>query len=185
MAPEKLHQRARIGAISAPNPRVSDRATREGLCAEIVRTVALLSCLKLLSLGTRPAYPEDMRTLVETLLEAQPILLQKAQNQITRRTVLKRLEETIPAPVLSHYLRMVEQGRKGAVVVRNGVCSGCHLRVASGIVAALVHPTDLHLCDNCGAYLMLAPEEMPQTHPVPELVAAPARKPRARRVVAV
>ncbi|ACB74564.1 protein of unknown function DUF164 [Opitutus terrae PB90-1] len=122
------------------------------------------------------------------MLEAQPTLMQKAQNQVTRRTVLKRLEEKVPAPVLSHYLRMVDQGRKGATVVRNGVCSGCHLRVASGIVAALARQTDLHLCDNCGAYLMLAPEEMPQSHaaePAPEPVAVKTRKPRVRRVVEV
>lgn len=128
-----------------------------------------------------------MRTLVESLVAAQPVLLREPKDLPARLALLNRLSASVPAPVLAHYLRMVEQGRKGAVEVRNGVCSGCHLRVASGIVAALVHQTDLHLCDNCGAYLMLAPEELPQPHVATEPVPEPAkvRKPRARRVVAV
>lgn len=125
-----------------------------------------------------------MRTLVETLLEAQPALLQK-QNPAARQAALKRLQEKVPAPVLAHYLRMVDQGRKGAVIVRNGVCTGCHLRVASGIVCALAKHEDLHLCDNCGAYLLLAPEERPTVQAAQEAPVARTRKPRGQRVAAV
>jgi predicted nucleic acid-binding Zn-ribbon protein len=127
-----------------------------------------------------------MRTLVESLVAAQSVLLQQSKDLPARQVLLERLRSSVPAPVLAHYLRMVEQGRKGAVVVRNGVCSGCHLRVASGIVNALASQTDLHLCDNCGAYLMLAPEEMPsaRAEAASAPVAVKVRKPRVRRVVA-
>jgi predicted nucleic acid-binding Zn-ribbon protein len=126
-----------------------------------------------------------MRTLVESLVAAQSVLLQQPKDLPARQELLERLRASVPAPVLAHYLRMVEQGRKGAVVVRHGVCTGCHLRVASGIVNALASQTDLHLCDNCGAYLMLAPEEMPSARAEAAAVAEPVkvRKPRARRVV--
>ncbi len=126
-----------------------------------------------------------MRNLVETLFAAQPVLLQQPPKPRDQQTILEKLQEKVPAPVLAHYLRMIGQGRKGVAVVNNGVCSACHLRVAAGTVHMLANPTDVYLCENCGAYLMLAPEEMPEAKPraVPTVTAV--RKARTpRRVLA-
>lgn len=101
-----------------------------------------------------------MKNVVETLYAAQAKLRQHPLPSPERQAILLQLQAHVPAPLLAHFLRLVERGRPGVTVVRHGVCNGCHLRVASGITAALTRPKDVHLCDNCGSYLLLAPEEM-------------------------
>jgi hypothetical protein len=100
-----------------------------------------------------------MKTSLLELLSAQTMLLQQRPESPLRRTTVLQLAKTVPAPVLAHYLRLIEQGRVGVALVRHGVCSGCHLRIPSGLVAALVKSDDLHLCETCGSYLLPAPEE--------------------------
>lgn len=83
-----------------------------------------------------------------------------------------------------HFLRLLAAGRKGVGLVRHGVCSACHLRVADATVANLRQSADLPLCENCGAYLLLDAEEKP-AELVIELSAGPRRvrrKPRAALV---
>jgi hypothetical protein len=114
-----------------------------------------------------------MKTFLLELLAAQSTLLQQAPASPLRRSVLLHLAEIVPAPVLAHYLRLVERGRTGVAVVRHGVCSGCHLRLPSGQVAALVKSGELHLCESCGSYLLLPPDEetLPTVPPVATRVA--------------
>jgi len=126
-----------------------------------------------------------MRTLVENLFAAQKTLLQHPAASPEHRALLEDLRQRIPAPVLAHFLRIVGQGSKGVALVRHGVCGECHLRVASGVAAALIRPTDLHLCENCGRYLLLAPEEMPAVVARPIPVVAAVRKPRKQRETAL
>lgn len=114
-----------------------------------------------------------MKTFLLELLAAQSTLLQQAPASPLRRSVLVHLAEIVPPPVLAHFLRLVERGRTGVAVVRHGVCSGCHLRLPSGQVAALVKSEELHLCENCGSYLLLPPDEesLPAVPPVARRVA--------------
>lgn len=120
-----------------------------------------------------------MKTFLLELLAAQSTLLQQAPASPLRRSVLLHLAAFVPPPVLAHYLRLVERGRTGVAVVRHGVCSGCHLRLPSGQVAALVKSEELHLCENCGSYLLLPPDEeaLPAVPPVASRIA-----PRRHRV---
>jgi predicted nucleic acid-binding Zn-ribbon protein len=120
-----------------------------------------------------------MRTLVENLLAAQKAL--RAPSPAEKDALLLRLQKSTPASVLAHFLRLISQGRNGVTVVRHGVCSGCHLKVPSSVVAALSKPTDLHLCENCGSYLLLAPEEMPSDAPPTVPTACAVRRERRRR----
>jgi len=122
-----------------------------------------------------------MITFVEKLLSVQSQLKRLPLNSPERAAILKTLSATIPAALLAHFLRLIAQGRNGVTVVRHGVCSGCHLRVASGIVAAMRKPNELHLCENCGSYLLLASEEFANvaaTAPTAVTVRKPGR-PRA------
>ena len=64
-----------------------------------------------------------------------------------------------PSPVLAHFDRLVAQGHRGVALVHHGVCGECHLRVSSATAASLVRPDEIFLCENCGCYLLLAPEE--------------------------
>lgn len=120
-----------------------------------------------------------MRSLVESLYSAQQRLRSPSTTDAERQTLLENLRLQIPAPVLAHFLRLFSQGRKAVALVRHGVCSNCHLRVPSGVVAALAQPRDLHLCETCGSYLLLPSSEpsTPTARPTP--VARRGRKPRA------
>ena len=115
-----------------------------------------------------------MNEILQTLSDAQTALRRYQPGTRERETVLENLRAKVPAPILAHFLRLVGQGRNGVSVVRHGVCGGCHLRVAAGVVASLIKPTDLHLCENCSSYLVLAPEEA--NVPATPTATVPARR---------
>lgn len=85
--------------------------------------------------------------------------------------------------ILGHHDRMRARGRKSIAPVRNGVCAGCHMVVATGILATLRRQDDIQICANCGRYLYLEP-----TSPEPAAEApaaeeeAPVKKARKKRV---
>jgi hypothetical protein len=89
------------------------------------------------------------------------------------------LREKIPAQILGHYDRLRARDKKGLAVVRNRVCSGCHMGVTLGAVMTLRHGTDIQLCDGCGRYLYLPKEEAAAPEPV--VPAKPAKSPRKRK----
>jgi predicted nucleic acid-binding Zn-ribbon protein len=67
----------------------------------------------------------------------------------------------LPAPILGHFDRQKSRGKLGIAPVRGGVCGACHLKMPLGHVAELRHKQDdLALCDNCGTYIYLPPDEM-------------------------
>lgn len=80
------------------------------------------------------------------------------------------LRAQIPAPVLAHYNRLVVNRVKPVAEVRRGICGGCHLKLASWVRQAAADD-DLHLCENCGAYLVFVPDDEP---------ARPSKKKAAR-----
>jgi predicted CXXCH cytochrome family protein len=84
--------------------------------------------------------------------------------------------------ILGHHDRMRARGRKSIAPVRNGVCAGCHMVVATGILATLRRQDDIQLCANCGRYLYI--EETPPAPPAeePAVEEAPAKKARKKRV---
>ena len=68
------------------------------------------------------------------------------------------LRTKIPSQILAHYDRIVVKGKKGITLVRDQVCTGCHMRVPIGAILSLRHGEDIQLCESCGRYLYLAPE---------------------------
>ncbi len=79
---------------------------------------------------------------------------------------IESLRDKIPPQVLGHYERLRARGKKGVALVQNGVCTGCHMRLPTGVVATLYQEKDIQLCDNCGRYLKLASEAAPVAPPV-------------------
>ena len=71
---------------------------------------------------------------------------------------MTELRAKIPSQILAHYDRIVVKGKKGITLVRDQVCTGCHMRVPIGAVLSLKHGEDIQLCESCGRYLYLAPE---------------------------
>src|SRR5258708_40053852 len=93
------------------------------------------------------------------------------------------LRTNIPQPILAHYDRLVVRGKKGVAVVRNQVCTGCHMRLPIGTINVLMQHQDVQLCDGCGRYLYLpvAPETAATE---PGAAPQPAPKSRKRRILA-
>src|SRR5579883_3546172 len=78
-----------------------------------------------------------------------------------------QLRNSIPQPILAHYDRLVARGKKGVAVIRNQVCTGCHMRLPIGTINTLMQNQDIQLCDTCGRYLYLAPEPAPAAEAAP------------------
>jgi len=110
---------------------------------------------------------ENVETVIEGLLELVrlDVQLRKTGKETAERG---RVEEAInsvrvklPAPILGHFDRQKSRGKLGIAPVRGGVCGACHLKMPLGHVAELRHKQDdLALCDNCGTYIYLPPDEM-------------------------
>jgi predicted nucleic acid-binding Zn-ribbon protein len=97
------------------------------------------------------------------------------------------LRTKIPPPIIGHYERLRARGKKGVAVVRNQVCTGCHMRVPIGQINVLMRGEDIQLCESCGRYLYLpdAAETQFLAHIEAAKPAAKApAKPRKRRAVA-
>jgi predicted nucleic acid-binding Zn-ribbon protein len=93
------------------------------------------------------------------------------------------LRGKLPKPILDHYDRLRARGKKGVAVVRNQVCTGCHMRVPIGQITVLMRGEDIQLCETCGRYLYLP--DPAETEFLNQVEAAkPAAKPRKRRTLA-
>jgi hypothetical protein len=68
---------------------------------------------------------------------------------------LSTLRGQIPTQVIGHYDRLVARGKKGVAIVRNQVCTGCHMRLPIGAYNTLLQGTDVQLCESCGRYLFV------------------------------
>jgi len=94
-----------------------------------------------------------MRNLFELqALEFDTTVKPETEERITH------LRAKIPKPILSHYDRLGDKGKKGVALLRNQTCTGCHMRVPLGVVMELKRGEDVRLCDNCQRYLYLPAE---------------------------
>jgi predicted nucleic acid-binding Zn-ribbon protein len=100
-----------------------------------------------------------MKNIMDHLFALQTLQFQSGSGQRNLEGTMAAIRKTIPGPVLAHYDRLLARGKKGVAVVRNGVCTECHIRVATGALAGLAHGTDIQLCGNCGRYLFLPADE--------------------------
>jgi len=55
---------------------------------------------------------------------------------------------------------LMKRGKKGVSQVRNGTCTGCYMKLASGQYAMLLRAEDVMICDSCGRYLHVSDEEI-------------------------
>jgi predicted nucleic acid-binding Zn-ribbon protein len=115
-----------------------------------------------------------MNELINGLLKLQSI---EFDGQVVpdKEKCVAELRAKIPAPILGHYDRLVARGKKGTAIVRNEVCTACHMHVPRGVVLTLIRGDDVQLCENCGRYLCLPGEaELPK-------VSEPVKKTRTPR----
>ena len=101
-----------------------------------------------------------MNPTIETLTALQE-LTNRASKPASKaqQAAISQLRAKLTVPILVYFDRHVTRGRTVVAKVHNGVCLSCHLRVPVGTVATLVSSSNLVTCENCGAYLTLAPDE--------------------------
>jgi hypothetical protein len=101
--------------------------------------------------------PSGMKELFANLLRLQAIDFDEITEREAGMTNLE-LRQKIPAPILGHYDRLVARGKRGVAIVRNQVCSGCHMQIPMGTITVIMRGEDIQVCENCGRYLFLPDE---------------------------
>jgi predicted nucleic acid-binding Zn-ribbon protein len=109
-----------------------------------------------------------MKEPLQSLLNLQTLEFSEVENAQTEKQAAE-LRAKVPPPILAHYDRLRERGKKGLAPVRNQVCTGCHMQVPRALVITLMHETDIQVCENCGRYLYLPEEKEPE----PEISSSP------------
>ena len=123
-----------------------------------------------------------MNDLLSNLLKLQALDFADSPNKDAdvQRTELR---SRVPQPILAHYDRLVARGKKGVALVRNQVCTGCHMRLPIGTINTLMQGQDIQLCDTCGRYLVLPEPEPTKAEEAPAPPPKPSRKPRKRKAL--
>ena len=97
-----------------------------------------------------------MNKLIQNLVELQSIEFSAAKDKTTE-IAKAELRAKVPTQILAHYDRLVARGKKGVAIVRDQVCTSCHMRLPIGVIMSLMHGQDIQLCESCGRYLSLSP----------------------------
>jgi len=123
-----------------------------------------------------------LNELLQNLIKLQSLEFDEIEDKSAEAAVAE-LRAKIPPQILGHYDRLVAKGKKGITMVRDQVCTGCHMRVPIGGIMALKHGEDIQLCENCGRYLYLPPAVPAEPAKSTEAPVSPkpARKPRKPR----
>ena len=135
-----------------------------------------------------------MNSILQNLLKLQALDFgETTAKNVEAQTA--ELRGNIPQPFIGHYERLRIRGKKGIAVVRNQVCTGCHMHVPIGQINMLMRDEDVQLCESCGRYLYLpdpaetAAQALVETakaaaKPAAKPAVKTAAKPRKRRVLA-
>ena len=99
-----------------------------------------------------------MKKLLQNLLKLQELEFAGVIDS-NAETAISRLRRKIPLPILQHYDRLTDQGKKGVAMVGHQVCAGCHMRIPIGAIVTLMRDDDIQTCENCGRYLYLPADE--------------------------
>jgi len=102
---------------------------------------------------------KDERTNVEALIES--------------------LRSNLPVSASLAHDRFRAVGKRSVAEVRHGVCTGCHMALPVGMVAALRRSEGLCRCENCGRFIYLVEEEASDRQPVRRTVSRAAASARA------
>ncbi len=89
---------------------------------------------------------------------------------------ITELRAQIPAPILKHYDRLADRGKKGVALLQHQTCSACHISVPLATVLELSHGNDVRICDSCGRYLYLREDGISADLAVPVKSSAQSRR---------
>ena len=120
---------------------------------------------------------------MESLLALQQLQF-NPRTKAAAEAEIGKVRKQVPAQIMAQYERLVSRQKKGVSLVRNGVCSECHLRIPGGKLVGLAHTDEIHTCDNCGRYLHLPDDELLRMRfSAPGLPAKTPAKRSARRTL--
>ena len=123
-----------------------------------------------------------MNDLLQTLLKLQALEFNET-NEKDPAARIEELRKNVPLPILGHFDRLVTRGKKGVAVVRNQVCTGCHMKLPIGTINTLMQGQDIQLCDSCGRYLYLPDPGETQFMEKMEAAKPAAKAPRKRKAL--
>src|SRR5690242_11743751 len=127
-----------------------------------------------------------MNAVLQNLLKLQDIEFGQIADKKTEAQAAE-LRGLIPQPFLGHYDRLRARDKKGLALVRNLVCTGCHMKQPLGKIMIVMRGEDIQLCDTCGRYIYVE-DAAPVETPAVVVEAAPApkktRKPRKSKALA-
>ena len=103
-----------------------------------------------------------MNELLQNLIKLQSLQFGEVKDK-NAEAVTAELRTKIPSQILAHYDRLTARKKKGVAIVRNQVCTGCHMHLPIGVIMTLMHAQDIQLCESCGRYLFLPPEAPAET----------------------
>ena len=99
----------------------------------------------------------DSIQIIQTLKELQSLTrANKPARPAVVTTLSTRqvaLRSQVPNSILSHFDRLLAQGRSGVAPLRNGICGGCHIRIPRAHVAGIRASHELDVCDQCGTFI--------------------------------
>jgi predicted nucleic acid-binding Zn-ribbon protein len=123
-----------------------------------------------------------MKNVIEILYSLQQLELGGESDTPGTAEEISKLRKEVPSQIMGHYDRLRARGKKGVSIVRNSVCTECHMKLATGINAELIRAEDILICDSCGRYLLAAKEtaETP-VEVAPPIEEAPVAKKKAVR----
>jgi len=166
--PAHLHNPHAATAKTAPVPagrsagREAERVQGESKSLENKRLhdQSAKVASKLRWLQTMKSYIHDIvRRLLELhgLEERLAALRRDPDERANAEALIESLRANLPMGVLIVHDQMRARGKRSVAEVRRGVCSGCHLALGFGNVAAL-RGGDMRRCGNCGRYVYLVDE---------------------------
>ncbi len=123
----------------------------------------------------------SMKNFIAQLFNLQTLEMEPTPDSTHKTAAIQELRQQIPPPILGHYDRLRSRNRKGVALVRHGVCAECHMRLATGIFAEVVRAEDIVICDTCGRYLHILPQDIATPESQSAQAPPPAAKPAAKR----
>src|SRR4030095_14491726 len=111
-----------------------------------------------------------MKNMIDKLIALQEAQYKSSKAVPNHAEQLLALRAQIPESFLSIFDSFVARRKKPVSIVRNRVCSECHLQIAVGTLGSLAFGQGVQKCGNCGRFLylpedaaVLEPESSPKT----------------------